>query len=155
MKYRNMQTAYHQAAHPDQAATSNQTRTRSRWDRPTRLGQKSNDTGKENIVKQREQTGNAHLTWRSQTERGESPTSPSTLCPTMGTRGLQTSRSVHVHELNERKEEETEEEVGRGPSSPETNSMAGRVRVCEEGPPLSHRAEKRQRPLSQSRSQRT
>ena len=30
-------------------------------------------------------------------------------------------------------EEEIEEEAGRGPSSPETNSMAGRVRVCSEG----------------------
>ena len=48
-----------------------------------------------------------------------------------------------MHVLNERIEEEKEEEAGHGPSSPETNSMAGRVRVCNEGPPLSHRAEKR------------
>ena len=65
------------------------------------------------------------------------------LCPTIGTRGLYISRGVYVHVLNERIEEEIEEEVGRGPSSPETNSMAGRVRVCKEGPQLSHRAEKR------------
>ena len=36
--------------------------------------------------------------------------------------------------LNERIEEEIEEEAGHGPSSPETNSMAGRVRVGNEGP---------------------
>ena len=45
------QTAYHQAAYPDQAVTkrcpapaSNQSRTRSRWDRPTQLGQLLDDT---------------------------------------------------------------------------------------------------------------
>ena len=48
-----------------------------------------------------------------------------------------------MHVLNERIEEEKEEEAGHGPSSPESNSMAGRVRVCKEVPPLSHRAEKR------------
>ena len=61
------QTAYHQAAYPDQAVTkrcpapaSNQSRTRSRWDRPTQLGQLLNDTeGKEkNIIRLREQTDN-------------------------------------------------------------------------------------------------
>ena len=36
--------------------------------------------------------------------------------------------------LNERIEEEMEEEAGHGLSSPETNSMAGRVRVGNEGP---------------------
>ena len=39
-----------------------------------------------------------------------------------------------MHVLNERIEEEIEEDAGHGPSSPETNSMAGRVRVCNEGP---------------------
>ena len=64
------------------------------------------------------------------------------------------SHGVCVHEPNERTEEEMEEEAGRGPSSPETNSMAGRVRVCKEGPTFSQRAEKMQRPVSQSKFRR-
>ena len=47
-KYRIIQTAYHQAAYPDQAAiapASNLSRTRSRGDRPTQRGQLLNDKG--------------------------------------------------------------------------------------------------------------
>ena len=131
------QTAYHQAAYPDQAVTkrcpapaSNQSRTRSRWDRPTRLGQLLNDTeGKKKTLIDK---GN-RLTTQLPSDRGRAGQAndpPSLLCPTVGARGLKISQGVYVHVLNERIEEEIEEEAGRGPSSPETNSMAGRVRVC-------------------------
>ena len=47
MKYRNIQTAYHQAAYPQAvvAPASNLSRTQSRGDRPTQRGQLLNDKG--------------------------------------------------------------------------------------------------------------
>ena len=142
MKYRNIQTAYHQAAYPDLAViapASNLSRTQSRVDRPTHWGQLLNDKGETLLT-----TWN-RLTTQLPSDRLKRSGQRSAISPLPHNRdrGLQISRGVYVHVLNERIEEEIEEEAGRGPSSPETNSMAGRVRVCKEGPPLSHRAEKR------------
>ena len=93
------------------------------------------------IINNREQTDNtAALRQRLNRSGQRSAISP---LPHNRDQGLQMSQGVYVHVLNERIEEEIEEEAGRGPSSPETNSMAGWIRVCKEGPPLSHRAEKR------------
>ena len=141
MKYRNIQTAYHQAAYPDQAAVapaSNLSRTQSRGDRPTHPGQLLNDKG-ETLI-----TTASRLTTQLPSDRGGAGQEQrSAISPLLHNRGLYISPGVYVHVLNERIEKEIEEEVGRGPSSPETNSMAGQVRVCKEGPQLSHRAEKR------------
>ena len=94
------------------------------------------------IINNREQTDNTVASDRSR--NGQTNVPPSPLCPTVGARSHQISQGVYVHVLTERIEEEIEEEAGRGPSSPETNSMAGRVRVFKECPPLSQRAEKMQ-----------
>ena len=86
-----------------------------------------------NIINNREQTDNT-AAFRQRLKRSGQRSAISPL-PHNRSQGPLISQGVYVHE---RIEEEIEEEAGRGPSSPETNSMAGRVRVCKEGPPLSH-----------------
>ena len=105
---------------------------------------------KGNSINNREQTDHTAAV----RQRPKRSVQRSAISPLLGGRGLQISQGVYVHVLNERVEEEIEEEAGRGPSSPQTNSMAGRVRVCKEGPPFSQRAEKMQRPVSQSKFRR-
>ena len=133
------QTAYHQAAYPDQAVTkrcpapaSNLSRTRSRWDRPTQLGQLLNDTeGKKKTLLDK----GYRLTTQLSSDRGragQSHVPPSPLCPTVGARGLEISQGVYVHVLHDRIEEEIEEEAGttrkrRAPcESTTTRTMKGK-----------------------------
>ena len=171
------QTAYHQAAYPDQAVTqrcpalaSNQSRTRSRWDRPTQLGQLLNDTeGKEKTLIDK---GN-RLTTQLSSDRGragQSHVPPSLLCPTVGARGLKnksrrlcprtprpnrrgdrgrgwnhkkTPSPLSVdHDENDERKEKVEWNRGRRPSSPEPNSMAGRVCARSAGDELDEHKEK-------------
>ena len=73
-------------------------------------------------------TGN-RLTTQLPSDRGrngQNNVPPSLLCPTVGARGAYIVQEVRVDEHDERKEEE-EGNCRRRPSSPEPNSMAGRV----------------------------